>query len=67
MPDYDYHIERARAELDCAYRAPDHAAAAAHMTLSALHMDRARAARALRRKDFRSEATVPEALGAAAG
>lgn len=43
--DYDYHVNRARAEMDCAYRARTHAAAAAHMKLSALHMDSARSAR----------------------
>jgi hypothetical protein len=45
--DYDYHVHRARAEMDCAYRAAGHAAVAAHMKLSALHMDRARTARQL--------------------
>jgi hypothetical protein len=44
-PDYHHHIERARSEMDCAYRARDHVAAAAHMKLSALHMERARLAR----------------------
>lgn len=43
--EYDYHIRRARAEMDCAYRAHGHAAVAAHMQLSALHMGRAREAR----------------------
>jgi hypothetical protein len=43
--DYDYHVERARAEMDCAYWAEGDAAATAHMKLSALHMDRARSAR----------------------
>ncbi len=33
-----YHIQRARAELDLAYRAPHQRAADAHMKLSALHM-----------------------------
>jgi hypothetical protein len=42
--DFHYHMERARAEMDCAYRATDRAAAAAHMKLSALHMDRVRSA-----------------------
>lgn len=44
MNDFDaqYHVERARAELDLAYRAEEHAAAQAHMRLSALHMERAR-------------------------
>ena len=41
--DSQYHIERARAELDLAYRAEQRAAADAHMRLSALHMERARA------------------------
>jgi hypothetical protein len=43
--DYDYHVVRARAELDCAYRAEGKAAAMAHMKLSALHMERARLAK----------------------
>jgi hypothetical protein len=38
--DVDYHVERARAELDSAYRAQHRAAAEAHMRLSALHMGR---------------------------
>jgi hypothetical protein len=50
-PDYDHHIARARTEMDCAYRARDGAAAMAHMKLSALHMDRARLARASNRSD----------------
>ncbi len=37
----EYHIERARAELDLAYRAEHRAAAEAHMHLSALHMKHA--------------------------
>ena len=41
-PDAQYHIERARAELDLAYRAEQRAAADAHMRLSALHMQHAR-------------------------
>ena len=41
-PDAQYHIDRARAELDLAYRAEQRSAAEAHMRLSALHMDRAR-------------------------
>jgi hypothetical protein len=45
--DYDYHVGRARAEMDCSYRAAGQAAAAAHMKLSALHMERARIAKAL--------------------
>ncbi|HEX8223094.1 MAG TPA: hypothetical protein VF605_04660 [Allosphingosinicella sp.] len=50
--DYHYHLERARAEMDCAYRATDHAAAAAHMKLSALHMDRIRIAKASAEPDY---------------
>ena len=41
-PNAQYHIDRARAELDLAYRASPRAAAEAHMRLSALHMERAR-------------------------
>jgi hypothetical protein len=36
--DFHYHVQRARAELDLAYRAPHQRAADAHMKLSALHM-----------------------------
>ena len=36
--DLDYHRERARAELDCAYRSVHQAAADAHMRLASLHM-----------------------------
>ncbi|HEX8214757.1 MAG TPA: hypothetical protein VF582_04710 [Allosphingosinicella sp.] len=51
--EYQYHIERARAEMDCAYRAGSHEAVSAHMRLSALHMERARLARAGLRADVR--------------
>ena len=37
----DYHIARARAELDAAYRAERSEVAAAHLKLCALHMRRA--------------------------
>ena len=42
MSDQDrlYHIERARRELDLAYRAEQDVVAEAHMKLSALHMAR---------------------------
>ena len=40
----DYHIERARAELDLAYRADARPAAEAHLRLSSLHMERVRQA-----------------------
>ena len=40
----DYHVTRARAELDQAYRAEPRVAAEAHMRLSLLHMERARSA-----------------------
>jgi hypothetical protein len=36
----EYHTERARVELDQAYRAESSAAAEAHMKLSSLHMQR---------------------------
>ena len=36
--DREYHVERARAELDLAYRADKAAAADAHLRLSSLHM-----------------------------
>ncbi len=39
--DSTYHLERARTELDLAYRAEQSAAASAHMRLSALHMKKA--------------------------
>ena len=38
--DRQYHSDRARAELDWAYRAERTAVAEAHMRLSALHMQR---------------------------
>lgn len=38
--DREYHVERARAELDRAYSAKGSAAAEAHMRLSTLHMKR---------------------------
>jgi hypothetical protein len=40
--DRDYHMERARSELDWAYRAEGEAVAEAHLRLSALHMQRLR-------------------------
>ena len=42
MSDQDrlYHTDRAREELDLAYRAEKHAVIEAHMKLSALHMAR---------------------------
>jgi hypothetical protein len=36
--DHEYHVGRARSELDWAYRATAPRAAEAHMRLSALHM-----------------------------
>jgi hypothetical protein len=42
--DHRYHTERARAELDAAYRAERAAVAAAHLRLCSLHMQRAREA-----------------------
>ena len=47
MPERDehhYHTERARAELDAAYRAEKADAAATHLRLCALHMRKAREA-----------------------
>ncbi len=38
----DYHMRRARLELDLAYRAEARAAMEAHLKLSALHMARLR-------------------------
>ena len=40
--DSDYHLTRARAELDCAYRAEHRRAVEAHLRLSAMHMQRLR-------------------------
>ena len=37
---YDYHLRRARAELDLAYRSECHAAMESHLRLSSLHMQR---------------------------
>jgi hypothetical protein len=42
----DFHIRRAREELDLAYRADAFAVAAVHLKLSALHMARLRPASA---------------------
>ena len=42
--DYDYHTQRARTELDMAYRAERQDVASAHLRLSSLHMQRARSA-----------------------
>lgn len=44
-PERDYHETRAKAELDWSNRATHRAAAEAHMRLSALHMQRAQAAK----------------------
>ena len=41
--DRDYHVERARAELDAAYRAVGSDAAQAHLRLCSMHMARAKA------------------------
>ncbi len=41
-PDRDYHMQRARAEMDMAQDAMCETAAEAHMRLSGLHMDRAK-------------------------
>lgn len=38
--DRDYHIDRARTELDRGYRTDNFAAARAHLGLAALHMKR---------------------------
>jgi len=40
--DREYHVERARAELDAAYRAAGSEAAQAHLRLCSMHMARAR-------------------------
>ena len=40
--DRDYHVVRARQELDDAYRAVGRDAAMAHLTLFSLHLDKAR-------------------------
>lgn len=44
MPDEerDYHVLRARAELDSAYRSTNRKAIASHLRLSVLHMKRAK-------------------------
>lgn len=38
--DHDFHLRRARAELDLAYRSECQAAMEAHLRLSSLHMQR---------------------------
>ena len=45
----DYHLARARAERDIAYRLADARAADAHMRLSALHLQQALTLQAVRR------------------
>jgi len=40
--DREYHVARARAELDSAYRAADSESASAHLRLCSMHMARAR-------------------------
>jgi len=40
--DHEFHVERARAELDAAYRAATTAVATVHLQLFAMHMKRAR-------------------------
>jgi hypothetical protein len=62
--DRDYHIDRARAELDRGYRTDNFAAARAHLELAALHMKRLHDSDA-RLTDGNPE-TLAEALGAAA-
>ena len=41
ISDAMYHSQRARAERDLAYRAPDERVSDAHLRLSALHLSRA--------------------------
>ena len=41
ITDVEYHLRRARAERDVAYRSGDGVAADAHMRLSAMHLQRA--------------------------
>jgi len=42
--EHEYHSKRAKAELDMAHRAERPEVATAHLRLSCLHMERARAA-----------------------
>lgn len=63
-PDREYHLERAREELDQAYRADVQRAAEAHFKLSALHMERLKLVRGAGadikpdRQDEESDATA---------
>lgn len=59
--DRDYHIDRARAELDRGYRTDNFAAARAHLALAALHMKR------LRESDGRPVDAWPETLAETLG
>jgi hypothetical protein len=59
--DRDYHIDRARAELDRGYRTDNFAAARAHLALAALHMKR------LHDSDGRPVEGNPESLAEALG
>lgn len=70
--DAEYHLRRARAERDMAYRSPDLIAGDAHMRLSALHLGRALLLQQVRREpvenvhpfppvlDFREDSACPE-------
>lgn len=59
--DRDYHIDRARAELDRGYRTDNFAAARAHLGLAALHMKR------IHDSDARPFEHNPESLAEALG
>ena len=58
-PTRDYHMRRARSEIDLAYRAESRAVMEAHLKLSALHMARLRVAT---KSPYRGAATPVPAL-----
>jgi hypothetical protein len=59
--DRDYHIDRARIELDRAFRTDNRAAARAHFGLASLHM------KLLREADGRPGEPVPQSLADSLG
>ena len=59
--DRDYHMDRARTELDRAYRADTRAAARAHFGLASLHM------KCLREADGRSAHPAPQSIAETLG
>ncbi|MGZ8284896.1 MAG: hypothetical protein ACXW27_16115 [Allosphingosinicella sp.] len=57
--DHDFHMRRARAELDLAYRSECRAATESHLRLSSLHMQRLRNPRSPGRARVQSLFSTP--------